>query len=76
MQPITIKYAIFQRYEVNEEMHRRCFRWDRKKGESYLGWSGRLCDYFDWWKRDTTMSVEELILVEQFLQCVPEELAI
>ena len=28
------------------------------------------------WKRDTAMSVEELILVEQFLQCVLEELAI
>lgn len=72
-----IKYVIFQCYEVNQETHRRRFRRDRKKeGELYLGWSGRLRDYFDRWKRDTTMSVEELILVEQFLQCVPEELAI
>ena len=46
-----------------------------KEGESYLGWSGHLRDYFDRWKRDAMMSVKELILVEQFLQCVPEELA-
>ena len=43
-----IKYVIFQRYEMNEEMHHRRFRRDRKKeGESYVGWSGRLRDYFD-----------------------------
>ena len=74
MQPITIKYAIFWRYKVNEETHQGCFCWDcKKEGESYLGLFG---DYFDWWKRDMTMSVEELVLVERFLQCVPELLAI
>ncbi len=43
-----VKHAIFQRYEVNEEMHRRRFRRHRKKdGETYLGWSGCLREYYD-----------------------------
>ena len=58
-------------------MHRRRYHRDCKKGgESCFGWSGHLRDYFNQWKRDTTMSVEKLILVEQFLLCVPKELAI
>ena len=69
-----VKQAIFQRYEVNEETHRRRFRLDRKKdGEFYLG---RLRDYFDGWIKDAKVPIEELMLLEQFLQCVPEDLAV
>ena len=73
----AVKQAILRRYQVNVETHRQQFRQDRKKSnESYAEWADRLRDRFAKWKRDREISVEKMILLEQFIAGVPEGLAI
>ena len=73
----AVRQAILRRYQVNAETHRQQFRQDRKKAnESYGEWADRLRDRFAKWKKDREISVEEMILLEQFIAGVPEGLAI
>ena len=71
------KAAVLRRYEINEETHRIRFRQDRKKtGESHREWMDRLKDHFSRWTKEQTMPVTEVVILEQFLQCVPEDLRV
>ena len=73
-----VKKAVLARYDVSDETHRLRFRQDRKQvGESYKNWSDRLRDHFKRWiKAKAGIPVEELMMIDQFLHCVPEELAV
>lgn len=73
-----VKKAVLARYDVSAETHRLRFRQDRKQvGESYKNWSDRLRDHFKRWiKAKAGIPVEELMMIDQFLHCVPEELAV
>ena len=73
-----IKKAVLARYDVSDETHRLRFRQDRKQaGESYKNWSDRLRDHFKrWTKAKPGVTIEELMMIDQFLQFVPEELAV
>ena len=72
-----VKKAILHRYDVNDESHRRRFRQDRKRPEeSYRNWGDRLRDHFRRWTKDQEMSLEELMILDQFIHGVPEELGI
>ena len=72
-----VKKAILHRYDVNEEAHRRRFRTDRKRPEeSYRNWGDRLSDHFHRWTKDQKMTVEELMVLDQFLAGVSEELRV
>ena len=62
---------------MNEETHRLRFRQDRRKGdESHREWADRLRDHFEKWTKEGDIPLEEVVLMEQFIQCVPEELAV
>ena len=70
-----VKIAILRRYQVNEETHRLRFRQDRRKGdESHREWADRLRDHFEKWTKEGDIPLEDLM--EQFIQCVPEELTV
>ena len=72
-----VKEAILQRYDINEESYRQRFRHDHKKAEeSYREWADRLRDHFTRWTKSQAMSLEELIMVEQFLQGMPDGLRV
>ena len=70
-----VKKAIFHRYNVSEETHRRRFRTDRKSPkESFQNWGDHLRDHFDHWTKDQKMSLAEHL--DQFLGGVPEDLRV
>ena len=72
-----VKKAILHRYDVNDELHRRRFCQDTKRAEeSFHNWGDRLRDHFRWWTKDQEMSLEELMILDQFIHCVLEELGI
>lgn len=72
-----VKAAIFRRYEISEETHRQRFRQDRRKEtESYREWADRLKDHFVRWTKGQDIPLEELVLLEQFLQGAPEDLRV
>ena len=72
-----VKKAILHRYDINDESHRRRFCQDRKRPEeSYRNWGDRLRDHFRRWTKDQEMSLEELMVLDQFIHGVPEELGI
>ena len=73
----NVKSAILKRYEINEETHRRKFRADRKRdNESHREFMDRLRDRFQRWIKSQQMPVEDLIVLEQFYQSLPNNLAI
>jgi len=72
-----VKKAIFHRYDVSEETHRRRFRTDQKSPEeSFQNWGDRLRDHFDHWTKDQKMPLAELMVLDQFLGGVPEDLRV
>ena len=72
-----VKKAILHRYDVNDESHRRRFHQDRKRPEElYRNWGDRLRDHFRRWTKDQEMSLEELMILDQFIHGVLEELGI
>lgn len=72
-----VKAAILRRYEINEETHRVRFRRDKKTGgETYREWMDRLQDHFRRWIKNQTMPLEDVMVMEQFLQGVPEDLRV
>ncbi|XP_065889411.1 uncharacterized protein [Dysidea avara] len=72
-----VKEAVLQRYDINEESYRLRFRQDYKKGdESYHEWADRLRDHFTRWTKNQSISLEELIMLEQFLQGMPDGLRV
>ena len=72
-----VKAAILQRYEVNEETHRRRLRNDRKKGgETYREWVYCLQDRLQKWVKSQTLPWEQLVLMEQVYESVPQDLAV
>ena len=74
---VEVKKAVLHRYDVNDESHRRRFRQDRKRPEeSYRNWGDRLRDHFRRWTKDQEMTLEELMIMDQFIHGVPEELGI
>ena len=74
---LTVRQVILQCYQVNAETHRQQFSQDRKKpSESYSEWADCMRDRFSKWKRDRDISVEEMILLEQFIAGVPKALTI
>ena len=67
----AVRQAILRRYWVNAHTNRQQFRQDHKKaGESYCEWADRLRDRFGKWQNDRETSVEEMILLEQFRECL------
>ena len=61
---------------MNEEVHHHLFRTDRKRSEEpYRNWGGRLSDHFHHWTKDQK-TVEELMVLDQFLTVVLEELRV
>lgn len=60
------------KYEVNEEIHRLCFRKDHLRR---LTKSGRITcrNTFGRWRKDRDIPLEELVLIEQFKGGVPED---
>ena len=62
-----VKAAVLRRYEINET-HRIRFRQDSKKAEeSHREWMDRLKDHFSGWTKEQTMSITEVVILEQFL---------
>ena len=72
-----VRKATLKRYDINEESHRRKFRGDRKKsGETYREFIHRLVEKFQKWVKSQNMPIENVMVLEQFYQTVPEELAV
>src|SRR5258706_4874943 len=72
-----IKEALLSRYRISAETLRREFRTMRKKGdESFSDFAYRLKDAFKSWieisKVKELKELKELLLVEQFLQFLPD----
>ena len=73
----TVKKAILRRYDVNAETYRQRFRNNRRKGfETYKELADRSKDFFKKWRDASELDLEEMVLVEQFLQSVPEDLRV
>jgi hypothetical protein len=73
----AVKAAILKRYDINEESHRRKFHSDRKReGESHREYMTRLRDRFLRWVKSQSLSVEDLVILEQFYQSLPHELGV
>ena len=72
-----VREAILRRFDVNEESRRRKFRNDRKRsGETHRELMTRLQENFQRWVGSQEMSVEDLMVAEQFYQVVPEAMAV
>ena len=62
---------------MNAETHCQQFQQDRKKtDESYCEWADWLKDCFGKRQKDREISVDEMILLEQFITGVPDGLAV
>ena len=73
----AVKEAVLLRYEVNDEMRRLRYREDQEKtDESYGAWTDRMKDHFSRWTKAVDIPLEEVMLLEQFLQSVPAELGV
>ena len=72
-----MKEAILKEYVINEETHHRHFQGDEcKTTEAYREWATRLKEKSYRWKKASRMDLEEIMLMEQFLEGVPEDLAV
>ena len=72
-----VKRTVLHRYDVNVETHRQRFRQDRRKtDESYREWICRITDHFDKWAKDSTLTIREMVIMEQVLKGVPDDLAV
>ena len=68
---------ILARFEVNAETYRLRFRSTRRKvGESYKMLLSRQSDQLNRWTQSSGSELKENILLEQFLQSLPTDLAI
>lgn len=73
----VVKTAILRRYDVNAETYRQRFRTNRRRGaETYRELADRSRDLYVKWKEAAEMNLDEMILVEQFMQAVPEDLRV
>ena len=71
-----VKKAILRRYQINKETHRLRFQQDRRKSEeSHCEQADCLWDHFEKCTTKRDIPLEEVILLEQFIWCVPEDLA-
>ena len=72
-----VKVAILQRYEDNEETHRRKFRQDKKRSdESYREFVSQLQDRLQRWAKSQELTWEQMVLIEQVYNSVPQGLAV
>jgi transposase InsO family protein len=72
-----VKAAVLKRYDINTESHRRKFRSDKKReGDTHTEFMARLKDRFSRWVKSQALSVEDLIVLEQFYQALPPDVAI
>ena len=70
-----VKEVILHRYNGNKaHCHQFCTDCKRPE-ESYMNWRDWLCDHFHLWRKDQ-MTVEELMVLDQFLTGVLEELGV
>ena len=73
----SAKTAILRRYDVNAETYRQRFRNSKRRGdESFRELADRSLDLYKKWKESSEMNVDEMVLLEQFLQSVPEDLRV
>ena len=73
----VVKTAILRRYDVNAKTYRQRFRTNRRRGaETYRELADRSRDFYVKWKEASEMGLDEMILVEQFMQAVPEDLRV
>ena len=69
-----VKATILKRYDVSAETYRQRFRPEtRKATESYMNFGEHLADHLGRWEKavDGT-DLRQLVLLEQFLQALPE----
>ena len=74
-----VKDAILKRYDVSAETYRQRFHTEsRKATESYVNFSERLSDRLGRWEKaaEDRVDLRELILLEQFLQALPRDVAV
>lgn len=76
----TVKEAVLKAYELVPEAYRQRFRsWRKGEKQSHVEFARDLCKHFNRWcsARDVTSYEElcELILLEQFIDCVPPDVA-
>ena len=72
-----VKEAILTRFEVNAETYRLRFRKTRRKsGESYKMLLSRQLDQLNRWTQSSGSELKQNILLEQFLQSLPTDLAV
>ena len=73
-----VKAAILKRYDVSAETYRQRFRAEtRKPTESYGNFGERLADHLERWEKAAEgMDLRQLVLLEQFLQALPRDMAV
>jgi hypothetical protein len=74
----SVKAAILKRYDVSAETYRQRFRLEtRKPTESYHNFGERVSDLLGRWERAAEETeLRELVLLEQFLQALPKDMAV
>ena len=74
----AVKAAILKRYDVSAETYRQRFRLEtRKPTESYHNFGERLTDHLGRWEKAAEgTELRELVLLEQFLQALPKDMAV
>jgi len=73
----AVKAAILRRYDVNAETYRQRFRNTRRRGfETYKEMADRSQDLYNKWKEASSISTDEMILIEHFMQSVTEDLRV
>ena len=66
-----VKAAILQRYEINEETHRRKFKQGKKRSdESYQKFVSQLQDRLQRWAKSQELTWEQMVLIEQVYNSV------
>ena len=74
---VQVREAILARFEVNAETYRLHFRSTRcKLGESYKMLLGHQSGQLNCWTQYSGSALKENILLEQFLQSLPTDLAV
>ena len=72
-----IRAAILKCYDVNVEIYRQRFRTEaRKPTESHKNFGERLDDLLGRWEKSANgLELRQLVLLEQFLQALPRDMA-
>ena len=71
-----VKKVIFKRYDKMES-HRRKFRsYGKREGETHSEFMAHFKDCFSRWGKSPTLRVKDLLVLEQFYQSLPQDVAI